>query len=99
MAVDTEEEDMVAEAVGEVMGVIVVAEVVDGVEGTVAVGAEEVVEEDMGVIHRIEEVEVAEDTKEGIVAAEVVAAVEGEVAGEEAAEMGIGFAPIQAAGI
>lgn len=37
----------------------------------------------------------AEDTKEGIVAAEVVAAVEGEVAGEEAAEMGIGFAPIQ----
>ncbi|XP_034701509.1 glucan endo-1,3-beta-glucosidase 9 isoform X2 [Vitis riparia] len=45
------------------------------------------------------EVEVAEDTKEGIVAAEVVAAVEGEVAGEEAAEMGIGFAPIQAAGI
>lgn len=54
MAVDTEEEDMVAEAVGEVMGVIVVAEVVDGVEGTVAVGAEEVVEEDMGVIHRID---------------------------------------------
>lgn len=37
----------------------------------------------------------AEDTKEGIVAAEVVAAVEGEVAGEEAAEMEIGFAPIQ----
>lgn len=45
-----------AEVVGEVMGVIVVvvAEVADGVEDTVAVGVEEVEEEDMGVIHRIE---------------------------------------------